>query len=76
MRQKYLTALKMRYKSELEAARINLEVYLNNTVGVADHPDIVGSMDQLVGKIAEAQDKFNVVNAEEHQENIYDWYTN
>ena len=72
MRQKYLTALKMRYKSELEAARINLEVYLNNTVGVADHPDIDGSMDQLVGKIAEAQDKFNVVNAEEHQENIYD----
>ena len=72
MRQKYLTALKMRYKSELEAARINLEVYLNNTVGVADHPDIVGSMDQLVGKIAEAQDKLNVVNAELHQENIYD----
>ena len=72
MRQKYLTALKMKYKSELEAARINLEVYLNNTVGVADHPDIVGSMDQLVGKIAEAQDKLNVVNAELHQENIYD----
>jgi len=72
MRQKYLVALKMKYKSELEAARINLEVYLNATVGVADHPDIIGSMDQLVGEIAEAQDKLNVVSAEMHQENEYD----
>ena len=57
----YLEALKLRYESEIMVATTNLKNYIDNSVGVAEHPDIVGSIDTMVAAIAEYRDKLHVV---------------
>ena len=42
-------------------ATTNLKNYVDNSVGVAEHPDIVGSMDAMISAIAEAKEKLDVV---------------
>ena len=37
----YLNVLKKKYEAEIEIIQANLHNYLNNSVGVADHPDIM-----------------------------------
>ena len=43
MKSQIVTALRNKYESDVVSARVNLEVYLNNTVGVAEHPDVIES---------------------------------
>ena len=50
-------ALKARYKAEIAIAKAELSNYFENTVGVGDHPHIIDSMDELVGQIAQAEEK-------------------
>ena len=57
----YLEALKLRYESEIMVATTNLKNYVDNSGGVAEHPDIVGSMDAMISAIAEAKEKLDVV---------------
>ena len=57
----YLEALKLRYESDIMVATTNLKNYVDNSVGVAEHPDIVGSMDAMISAIAEAKEKLDVV---------------
>lgn len=57
----YLKALKLNYEALLVVAMVNLRNYMNNSVGVAEHPDIIASMDGLVEEIAAAQEKLAVV---------------
>ena len=57
----YLEALKLRYESEIMVATTNLKNYVDNSVGVAEHPDFVGSMDTMNSAIAEAKEKLDVV---------------
>ena len=57
----YLVALKMTYEAEIATATANLENYLYNSVGVAEHPDIIKSMDAMIEKIAAAKEKILVV---------------
>ena len=44
-------ALQTKYKAEKAEARANLEIYFTNKVGVAEHPNVVESMDKLNGAI-------------------------
>ena len=57
----YLEALKLRYESEIMVATTNLKNYIDNSVGVAEHPGIVGSIDTMVAAIAESREKLDVV---------------
>jgi len=56
-----LKALKLKYEAQVASSIINLNNYEQNSVGVAEHPDIVSSMDALIGAIAEAREKLEVV---------------
>ena len=42
-------------------AKANLENYLDNKVGVAEHPNIVESADTLVEQLASAEDKLRTL---------------
>ena len=64
MKEKYLNALHKRYIAEEATARANLETYFNSTVAVAEHPEPLESMNELVGKIAEAEDKLRIIREE------------
>ena len=57
MRDVILKALEDKYNADISEAEANLKVYLENPVGVAEHPDVVAEADKLVAKIAEAEDK-------------------
>jgi len=56
-----LKALKLNYEATIAVAVVNLNNYKQNSVGVAEHPDIISSMDSLIGEIAEAREKLEVV---------------
>ena len=56
----YLEALVIRYEADMANARANLQTYFRNGVGVAEHPDIMESLDELMEQLATAQEKFNV----------------
>ncbi len=57
----YLNVLKKKYEAEIEIIQANLHNYLNNSVGVADHPDIMKDIDDLVAALANAQEKLETV---------------
>ena len=40
-------ALEIKYQAEKAEAKANLEVYFQNKVGVAEHPNIIESMNNL-----------------------------
>ena len=57
----YLKALELRYESEIEIIQLNLKNYLDNAVAVAEHPDIVQDIDDLVAALAAAQEKLKTI---------------
>ena len=57
----YLKALELRYESEIEIIQLNLKNYLDNAVAVAEHPDIVQDIDDLVAALAASQEKLKTV---------------
>jgi hypothetical protein len=61
MRSVILKALEDKYNAVISEAEANLKIYLENPVGVAEHPDVVNEADKLVAKIAEAEDKLDIL---------------
>lgn len=57
----YLKALEMKYEADIEIIQLNLKNYLDNAVAVAEHPDIVKDIDDLVAALATAQEKLNTI---------------
>jgi len=61
MRDKIKKALQSKYEGEIAEAQVNVEVFLENPVGVGEHPDIIEAMDTQMHRIAEAEDKLLVL---------------
>ncbi len=59
--QQIVIALRRKYEAEIDVARANVAVYLNHPAGVAEHPDIVASVDGQIQIIAEARDKLQEI---------------
>jgi hypothetical protein len=57
-----LRALKSRYNAQKDEAFATLEVYLGNSVGIGEHPQIIDEMDKLIKTIAEADGCLEVLN--------------
>ena len=56
-----LKSLRKKYDAEIDCARANVQVYLQHPAGVAEHPDIVTSVDSQIQIIAEARDKLQEI---------------
>ena len=56
-RPKKILALKLKYEAEIEEYKVDIENYLDNSVGVAEHPHLIESLDGLIAKLANAEDK-------------------
>ena len=46
-------ALRKKYEYEILSARANIDVYLRNSAGIGEHPDIVAAVDTEMEKLAE-----------------------
>ncbi len=58
-----IKALKGYYSSLIDIHKSELQVYLDNPVGIGEHSNLVETMDGLIGKIADAEDKLIVLEA-------------
>ena len=56
-----LEALIKRYEAQIAEAEATIEIYLNKSVGIGEHPQHIDELDKLFGKIAEAEDKLKIV---------------
>ena len=56
-----IDALILKYQGEVEVARANIDVLLNNPTGVADHPDMAETLDGLVKKLSDAEEQLNTL---------------
>lgn len=61
MRDEILKASTMHFKALIEKHRVNVENMLNNTVGVAEHPDIMDTIEKELDVIAGYDDKLNIL---------------
>jgi len=57
-----LDALKKKYEAEIEEAKINIKIMLNNPTSIPEHSKFLEELDIHFGKIAEAEDKLGVIN--------------
>jgi hypothetical protein len=62
MRDELIKASRIHFKAHIEKHRINVENLLNNSVGVAEHPDLMDSIEKELDLIAEYDDKLEVLN--------------
>jgi predicted sugar kinase len=60
-RSNILKALKQKYEAEIEFHKVNIEILLNNHVGVGEHPDIMKTIDQEVAILAEWEEKLQIL---------------
>ena len=63
MRSAILKALEDRYTAQISEADATIKIYLENPVGIGEHPQHVEEIDKLLGKIAEAEDKKTALKA-------------
>jgi hypothetical protein len=62
MREEMINALKNHAVAHIEKHRMNVEVYLNNPVGVGEHSDIMDTIEKELNLIAEYHDQLEVLN--------------
>jgi hypothetical protein len=58
-----IKALRAKYEAQRLEALATLEVYMNNPVGIGEHPQIIEEMDKLVRSIADADDCLETLNS-------------
>ena len=56
-----LDALEARYESQIAEADAIIKIYLENSVGIGEHPQHLEEVDKLVDKIATAEEKIKVL---------------
>lgn len=54
-------ALESKYKAQRTMAKTNLKLYLSDPVAVADHPDMVETIDKLFKEYAEAVEHIKIL---------------
>ena len=61
MRRAILKALRARYEAEIAEADATINIYLNNSVGIGEHPQHIDEINKQVEKIANAKEKIDVL---------------
>lgn len=56
-----LEALVKKLDGDIAVAKANVDVYMKGAAGIGEHPDIVESIETQISKIAEAEDKMNII---------------
>jgi len=56
-----LQALKSHAQGQIDKHKANVEVYLNNTVGIGEHSDIVETVEKELDHIAKYEDQLEII---------------
>ena len=63
MRRAILQALEDRYNAQISEADATIKIYLENSVGIGEHPQHIDEVDKQIEKIANAQEKLKELQA-------------
>ena len=61
MKTAILDALEARYEAQILEADATLKIYLENSVGIGEHPQHIDEVDKLIEKIASFEEKIKVL---------------
>tara|TARA_Y100001963_G_scaffold95166_1_gene130987 strand:- start:19695 stop:19943 length:249 start_codon:yes stop_codon:yes gene_type:complete len=62
LRETMIKALVKKFEGQIETHRVNIEILLENTVGVAEHPNILETIEGELEKMSAWEDKLMVLN--------------
>ena len=62
MRDQLIKALLAHAQGDIQKHVANVEVYLNNPVGIGEHSNVVEAMEEELNMIAKYQDQIDVIN--------------
>ena len=63
MRTAILNALEAKYEAQIAEADATIKIYLENSVGIGEHPQHIEEIDKLLQKIVDAQEKIKELQA-------------
>jgi len=61
LRLKMISALRAEAQGNIEKAKMNVEVYLSNPVGIGEHPDVLGAIQEQLDIIAHEEERIEVI---------------
>ena len=61
MKRAILNALEAKYEAQVAEAHATIKIYLENSVGIGEHPQHIEEVDKQLEKIAAAQEKLGVL---------------
>jgi len=61
MQSEKLKALKKRYEAQIAESIATLNIYVNNSVGIGEHPQHLDEMDKLLQVIVDAEEKIKII---------------
>ena len=61
MKAAILDALEARYDAQIAEADATIKIYLENSVGIGEHPQHIDEIDKLFQKIADASEKLQAI---------------
>ena len=62
MRDQIVKALLAHAQGDIAKHKANVEVYLNNPVGIGEHSDVMGAIEEELNMIAKYQDQIDIIN--------------
>ena len=57
-----LEALKALAIGNIKKAKMNIEIYLKSPVGIGEHPDVLGAIQDQIDLIAKEEERLEVIN--------------
>ena len=63
LRQAILQALEDKNQAQISEADATIKIYLDNSVGIGEHPQHIEEIDKLLQKIVDAQEKIKELQA-------------
>ena len=57
-----LEALKALAIGNIKKAKMNVEIYLKSPVGIGEHPDVLGAIQEQIDLIAKEEERLEVIN--------------
>ena len=61
MKNAILDALEDRYTAQISEADATLKIYMEQSVGIGEHPQHIDECDKLIEKIANAEEKIKIL---------------
>tara|TARA_R100001377_G_scaffold84062_1_gene66805 strand:+ start:549 stop:752 length:204 start_codon:yes stop_codon:yes gene_type:complete len=56
-----INALNDKYEAEISAAHATINIYLNSSVGIGEHPQHISELDKQLQIIVDAEEKLNIL---------------